>query len=558
MRVLFLIVASCLLQACSSDDFIDGKGDDNLLVVVTAGADQSVDEQTLVTLSAQARGQTDTLTYRWSVSPNISFTQASTSEATATFTTPTTSVPLSYVFTLVVTDGQGNSGTDDTIITVNPVNAQPTAFLNVTEGTPMTDGRYPAGIRVTLDGTDSIDADPPTGKAPIASWRWQQTQGTSVVEGLSLDGDSLSINTPIEQDGQTLSFTLTVTDQEGAQDSESIEIQVLSVGDTPPAVTAGIEQSLFSGESILLAGTASTVNSAALPLTYRWLNDSALAPAIQSPTSLITSAAAPVIGSTDTATFTLEVKDALGHISEASVRAIIRPMPQARLNDTGVTRRADNSSLSDNALAAFPGQDGDRGRDRAAAHGLLTKAGRGEGGFDFTRLDANGDEQDDTSQPWRCVRDNLTGLIWEVKDDSGGVHDIDHRFSWYQSTNTGGNPGVLNGAGTSCTQAQCNTSAHVTAVNAAGLCGFYDWRLPTHRELLSLVHYGKSTIPLIDTQYFPDVTNNGPFWFWTSGSSVDGTSTTAQNAWAINFSSGNDNFLNKSSAAAVRLVRAGR
>jgi hypothetical protein len=41
--------------------------------------------------------------------------------------------------------------------------------------------------------------------------------------------------------------------------------------------------------------------------------------------------------------------------------------------------------------------------------------------------------------------------------------------------------------------------------------------------------------------------------------SADGVnSDDAQNAWALDFDSGVDNFLNKSSAARVRLVRAGR
>ncbi|MCP4234659.1 MAG: DUF1566 domain-containing protein, partial [Aestuariibacter sp.] len=51
----------------------------------------------------------------------------------------------------------------------------------------------------------------------------------------------------------------------------------------------------------------------------------------------------------------------------------------------------------------------------------------------------------------------------------------------------------------------------------------------------------------------------GTLWYWTSLPSADGVSNdAAQNAWAIDFISGVDNFLNKSSAASIRLVRAGR
>jgi hypothetical protein len=98
-------------------------------------------------------------------------------------------------------------------------------------------------------------------------------------------------------------------------------------------------------------------------------------------------------------------------------------------------------------------------------------------------------------------------------------------------------------------------------VNASGMCNFRDWRLPSHQELLSLVHFGRNAAPLIDPEYFPNslTGDNQPVWYWTVNGSADGESTDdALNAWAIDFASGNDNFINKSTAASVRLVRAGR
>jgi hypothetical protein len=66
---------------------------------------------------------------------------------------------------------------------------------------------------------------------------------------------------------------------------------------------------------------------------------------------------------------------------------------------------------------------------------------------------------------------------------------------------------------------------------------------------------------MIDADYFPNTTDTltTPVLYWTQDSSADGfTNEQAQNAWAIDFASGNDNFLNKSTAGKVRLVRAGR
>lgn len=93
------------------------------------------------------------------------------------------------------------------------------------------------------------------------------------------------------------------------------------------------------------------------------------------------------------------------------------------------------------------------------------------------------------------------------------------------------------------------------------MCGFFDWRLPSHTELLSLVHFGQSQGPLVDSEYFPDMGSISldPLWYWTSLPNVDGVSEIgSQSAWAIDFNSGVDNFIPKSSEVRIKLVRAGR
>ena len=78
---------------------------------------------------------------------------------------------------------------------------------------------------------------------------------------------------------------------------------------------------------------------------------------------------------------------------------------------------------------------------------------------------------------------------------------------------------------------------------------------------MSLVHFGRTALPRIDTQYFPNTgaDSAATLWYWTAQPSADGVSNdAAQNAWAIDFISGVDNFLNKSDAVSIRLVRAGR
>lgn len=76
--------------------------------------------------------------------------------------------------------------------------------------------------------------------------------------------------------------------------------------------------------------------------------------------------------------------------------------------------------------------------------------------------------------------------------------------------------------------------------------GFSDWRLPSNKELLSLVNYGRYS-PASD---FPDMPLN---WFWSSSSCAHKPS----DAWNVTFSNGLVNFTDKSYTSAVRCVRPG-
>lgn len=532
-------------------------------VLVNAGIDQFVDEQTTITLSAQATGQTDVLTYAWRVSPDVTITQDDASVGTATFTTPVATEILTYTFTVVVTDANGNTGSDSVLYQINPVNVSPSAFIQVNQFEALSTNQFPAGYEVILDAKTSSDMDSTNKENPIAAYLWQQTAGESVLTGISVQGDSLAFITPIQNDANSVSITLTVTDQEGAEDVKTVTFSIQSANDTFPVVDAGLSHQVFTGESINLNGTASTAIAASEPLIFTWLNDSEKDPQIESPNALQTVAIAPAVSGTETVTFTLRVQDAQGHSVDDSLTVTIKSLPTQPINDTGVILQATDSQILSGYQGDYPGQDGQRGQDIIHANNLSEKAGRGEKGFDFTRLDEMGDEVDDDNASWRCVRDNITGLIWESKTDvlTTTLHSSSYSYSWYETDEVEGFDGDENGISTSCSLTSCNTESFIAEVNVQGLCNFRDWRLPTHNELLSLLHLGQTTAPMIDTDYFPSTTDSltVPVWYWTQDSSADGfANEQAQNAWAIDFASGNDNFLNKSTASKVRLVRAGR
>jgi len=220
----------------------------------------------------------------------------------------------------------------------------------------------------------------------------------------------------------------------------------------------------------------------------------------------------------------------------------------AGLNDTGITRcgSADGSSNNlDCPVAGAPGQDAESGRD--VTH---NDPSDGHAGFSFTKLDANGNPLPASATTWACVKDNVTGLIWEVKTDDNGLRDKDWEYTWYNpnpATN-GGNAGKQNGG--TCQGARCDTEGYVQAVNAQGLCGAKDWRLPKRMELMSIVNNARSN-PSIDIAYFP---NTPGTWFWSSSPHADASN----NAWNVSFSSGDVDGYLKDRPSAVRLVRAGQ
>ena len=101
----------------------------------------------------------------------------------------------------------------------------------------------------------------------------------------------------------------------------------------------------------------------------------------------------------------------------------------------------------------------------------------------YTKLDGSGNALPDSAASWVMVRDNVTGLIWEMKTNKDGVknyndpHDADNTYTWYDSNpaTNGGNVGTP-GNGT-------DTEDFINALNNAHYGDYSDWRLPTIKEL---------------------------------------------------------------------------
>jgi hypothetical protein len=177
-------------------------------------------------------------------------------------------------------------------------------------------------------------------------------------------------------------------------------------------------------------------------------------------------------------------------------------------------------------------------------------AGQPQGAHAYTKLDRYGHPLPESAAAWVMVKENFTGLIWEVKRNMDGVshyedpNDADNTYTWYDSNpdTNGGNAGTP-GNGT-------NTEAFINAMNRAHFGGFSDWRLPTIKELAYLADT-HSTNPSINTDFFPSTVSS---WYWSSSTSAN----YPYHAWGVGFRHGFDSYNYKYFHGYVRAVRGGQ
>ena len=127
-----------------------------------------------------------------------------------------------------------------------------------------------------------------------------------------------------------------------------------------------------------------------------------------------------------------------------------------------------------------------------------------------------------SARAWACVRDNTTGLIWEIKTTDGGLRDRHWTYTPYDSSAHGSGAGYKDATSGKCARERmaersCNTEAYVNAVSAAGLCGFHDWRLPTINELVAVSAQTTNALPGATELALP---NTQPGWYWTAAGRV--------------------------------------
>lgn len=147
------------------------------------------------------------------------------------------------------------------------------------------------------------------------------------------------------------------------------------------------------------------------------------------------------------------------------------------------------------------------------------------------------------------ITDMSTGLMWEKKDDAGGLHDKDNTYVW---------------SGNGTEETIWDWLDDVNAEGGTGFAGHSDWRIPNVRELQSLVSYGRGGIgirpvePPFDTNCAPTCTLRtcsctDDYNYWSATTNVANPDV----AWFVSFFIGNVGLDGKGGDDNVRAVRSG-
>ncbi len=474
----------------------------NTVPVANAGEDQSVALNSVVTLygSGSSDPDGDNLTYSWAlVSPD-----GSTSVLTGVNPTFTADVAGIYEINLTVNDGI-ITGTDTVRIVVN---TEPSADAGEDQAVILND-------TVTLYGNESTDPD---GNDITYSWALVSPDGsTSVLTGVN--------PTFIADKAGVYRVTLTVYD---GKDTNTDTVSITTINNVPIA-DAGNYAKVPYDSSVTLDGVGST-DADGDELSYSWT-------LLERPTDSIASLndneiKAPSFDADAYGRYLIGLVVNDGHVNSApdTVELIVGTVP-----DTGQTTcyntAGDVIPCSTDENAPFYGQD---------AHYSIYPPS-------YTKLDSNGNDLSDNATDWVMVRDNVTGLIWEVKTDGGdgSVHDKYNTYTWYDSNSaTNGGYAGTPGDGT-------DTEDFIQNLNDNNFGGFSDWRLPNVKELKSIVDNGRDR-PTVNGDYFKNTTTSQ---YWSS-------TTVARNnefVWPVYFGIGLVlDSSRKNNACYVRAVRGGQ
>jgi Secretion system C-terminal sorting domain/PKD domain len=227
-------------------------------------------------------------------------------------TTVTGMVQGVYQFELTVTDNNGATDKDTMQVTVNAApNEPPIANAGVDQTITLPTNN------TTIDGSASSDPD-----GTITNYAWVKISGPGA--GVITNPSSVSTTVTGLVQGIYL-FELTVTDNNGATDKDTMQVTVNAAPNIPPNADAGNDQTITLPTNItIISGSASTDPDGTIT-AYAWLKISGpAAGAISNPSSVTTSVTGLIQG---VYKFELTVTDNNGATDKDTMQVTVNAAP---------------------------------------------------------------------------------------------------------------------------------------------------------------------------------------------------------------------------------------
>ena len=169
---------------------------------------------------------------------------------------------------------------------------------------------------VTLSG-NATDSD-----GTIASYLWTQTSGTSVTL-TSSDKAQAGFTAPDINANETLTFSLTVTDDDGANHSDEVAVNVKHVNISPVA-NAGDDIEAYEDSTTVISGSGSDADGSIV--SYSWQQTSGIEVSLTNTDKAELSVALPKLAQDETLTFELTVTDNSGATHSDITSMLAKPL----------------------------------------------------------------------------------------------------------------------------------------------------------------------------------------------------------------------------------------
>ena len=555
-RASLSVVASFLLLGCGG-----GGSDSNDRVEnasVNAGADFGVEEKADFTLSAVGSPSGGTFTWQVIEGPNMKGFPQEGQELS--LTAPDVKADTSATLKVEYLAPSGVLVSDTVNIAIGSRNQLP---LPLIEKIAPDRDVLQYKDEVTLSAESSTDPDE-NGK--IIEYAWQQVSGPSLTFERN-DQVTLSFIHPLLSANETARFKLTLTDDEGGESSTEFSLTLYKNAQVVFA-DAGEDIKVIEFDKGQLDASGSLSSTRDYSCLWEQLErpKTQLDDLISDANLCQTTFTAPDVDIASLLKFQVTVTEPGGFTDKDSMEVSVqRRAVGENLNDTGQQRCFNSEAVIDCENETFPRQDAELGRDSFVLN--EGKTGSGLAAFDFTKLDENARPiLDSSTSNFSCVKDNNTGLIWEVKQSNSAIppnaplRDTRNTYTWYLTNYPNGTPGTDI---SSCSSSvRCDTQQYINEVNATNYCGGRNWRLPTFIEMIGLFNYGEvaGSSYVLDPVYFPNIANPnwmGSSFYWTSQPSIEGASdnTNLIEAYAFDMLTGETVELEQDNKAYIRLVR---